>query len=118
MMRTIAILVTVAALGVGSARADSEEPEQYSAFFDATLSAHPENPKGDTYLEGDSLTIQVDPTRLFPSPKTPILEFGFAADRAPPEVRGFYVTGPSSGRNREVLLQPGLCGLKAAKDEV
>jgi len=61
-------------------------------------------------VEGDTLTVHVDPTRLFPDPKTPILELGFAASSAPPDVLGFYVVGPGAGKGTELLMQPGLCG--------
>jgi hypothetical protein len=97
----------------GSLAVADETPVTYDFWLDAGADMHPQNPKLDSVLDGDSVTVHVDPTRVFPLSSTKVSELGFVADKVPPEARGFYVTGPSSGTSRPVMMQSGLCVVDA-----
>jgi hypothetical protein len=109
--------VAAAALtALGGARAKAgDEPVVYDFWLDGGARPHPKNHPPDGFLEGDSITVHIDPTRLFPGPETGLDDLGFDPDKAPPETLGFYVTGPSSGVAAAVSMQPGLCVVDATK---
>jgi hypothetical protein len=115
--RTVAVGVVAAALAwAAPAIGESDEPVAYDLWLDADLAPHPENPNEDVFVEGDSLSVHVDPTRMFPDRATPMFALGFAPDAAPPEVKGVYVVGPGGGVDTPLSIQPGACGLAQAID--
>ena len=112
---TAACVLAATWITAGLVAADSDEPLTYDVWFDGLLQPHPENPSLNVFLEGDSLTAHVDPTRLFPDPDARLLDLGFPKETPLAEVNGFYVVGPGAGIRNPLSLQPGLCGLGAAE---
>ncbi|MDB4955788.1 MAG: hypothetical protein JWO36_3357 [Myxococcales bacterium] len=109
-MTRLAITVLTAALLplVARTAAADDDPQTYDFWLDPLLRAHPRNPKKDIYVDGDTLTIHVDPTRLFPD-ETKDGELGFGKATSPPDVKGFYVVGTNAGVATPISIQPGSC---------
>lgn len=104
-----AIAAVMLFVSAGTAQAETDEPTTYDLFFDGNHQPHPANPKTDGFIEGDSLVLRVDPTRLFPDPNTKTGDAGFAVKETPPEVKGLYVAGPSTSSSDPLSIQAGLC---------
>ncbi|HEY5376466.1 MAG TPA: hypothetical protein VIK01_22455, partial [Polyangiaceae bacterium] len=102
------------------AQADDPPSPPVKIWFDGQLTPHPVNPGVAThrFVEGDTLTIVVDPTRFFPNVPVDIGQLAVAASQAPPELQGFPVVGHTSGVKGKVFMQPdpGLCAVVAKAD--
>jgi hypothetical protein len=83
----------------------------YELWFDAQLNAESSNPALDktSLIEGDVLTIHVDPSRLFPTPY-PVDSYrtAFAPGATPSELLGFYVAA-TAGARTPYYVQSGTC---------
>ncbi|MCW5807261.1 MAG: hypothetical protein KIT31_33205 [Deltaproteobacteria bacterium] len=113
-MKIAIAMGVVVMVSAGVARADGDAPATHELVFDGNGNPHPENAQVNRLVEGDSLIITVDPTRLFPDRTTPTGKPGFAVGGAPPEVLGFYVAGPM-GR---LAIQKGTCELTEEATEL
>jgi hypothetical protein len=103
----------------GRAKADDDEPQAYDFWLDPLLRPSLRNPKSNVYVDGDTLTIHLDPKRLFPD-ETKDGDLGFIPESAPPEVRGIYLVGPGAGTTTPLSIQPGSCAaaLSAAQADL
>lgn len=108
-MKALLICALILACVTPALADDEADPKVYDLWFDGHLAQNPNNPKTDALVEADTLAVHVDPTRLFPAPATKAPDLGFDASEAPPDVVGFYVVGTGSGKNTELLMQPGEC---------
>jgi hypothetical protein len=104
------VTIGVATLFAAHARTATADDtaKAYDFWLDSNLHPHPQNPKDDIYVDGDTLTVHVDTTRLFPIAKD-LDELGFAATAAPPATKGLYVVGYGSGVTSPIFLQSGGC---------
>jgi hypothetical protein len=109
MIRRAATTTLLLLLLLLSRSARAESGTQYEFWFDALLNPAPDNPPIDkkAVVEGDSVTIHIDPTRLFSSAaRIDSKALAFAQGEFPSELLGFYVA-TRGGALTPRYIQPG-----------
>ena len=124
----VVALAVPAMLGIvgEAARADGDAPRTYELWLDAEqqlLQKH-KPPLGSALTtpvvltEGDTLVVNVDPSRLLPDEKTQLFDLGFAHEAYPAGVLGFYVAAHSVGLANPLQMQAGRCGIESNKKKI
>lgn len=103
--------IILGCLIMATAEADADDdPVTRDLAFDSELRPHPKNPKNDAWVDGDTMIVKLDASRLFPDVVIKD-ELGQSAGALAPETIGIYVVSTGTGVDQGLHLVQGGCPL-------